>query len=58
MCVEERQLGLLDQKLVLRLSAKVSEVFIVGKTLQESSFQLVLRFGIGLEIQSTPAAWL
>ena len=33
MCVEERQLGLLDQKLVLRLSAKVSEVFIVGKTL-------------------------
>ena len=50
MCVEERQLGLLDQKLVLRLSAKVSEVFIVGKTLYESSFQLVLRFGIGLEI--------
>lgn len=54
---EGRQIGLFDQKFVLNLLAKLSEIFTVGKTVKVL-FQLILRFGLGLEIYYILTVWL
>lgn len=57
MWVEGRQIGLFDQKFVLNLPAKLSEIFTIGKTVRVF-FWFILRFGLDLEIYSTLTVWL